>query len=321
MESQIALEFIEMLGDNKNMTILELLRRELKPLDDVYSFTFESEFEAFKDILDRSEKLGLKRINRLNREIQEFGEILEDEQNSKFLTISKKTIANLVMNGINFLGGELLSFIELDEDDNVTKKNKEDYELLMQRLNVEYMNNPYASTLNQEEMQMSVDDFDCLPNNIKLEFYSKTFGLTGALLKTVRLGCDKILKTSHQLEYFNKLIEYRDSLGYENIDSNKDLKIPIKVKNVKKGKEIDLEQDAYAIITYYFQKAKIFLSQQPTHITDVTASKAMQILSGYNYDNIRKKLGNLEFTNKQRVVVKEKLEEVISLINKDLAKK
>lgn len=103
-------------------------------------------------------------------------------------------------------------------------------------------------------------------------------------------------------------------------DDKNVIKIPIKIREVKKGREIDLEQDAYAILTYYFQKARAFLSAD-NHISDVSASKAMQILSGYNYDNIRKKLGSLDFTNNQRVVVKEKLEEVIKLINKDLAKK
>lgn len=104
------------------------------------------------------------------------------------------------------------------------------------------------------------------------------------------------------------------------IDSDKIITIPIKIKGVNQGKEIDLGQDHYAILTHYFQKARVFLSND-THISDVSASKAMQILSGYHYDNIRKKLGSLEFTKDQRVVVVEKLKEIIDLINKDLPKK
>ena len=102
-------------------------------------------------------------------------------------------------------------------------------------------------------------------------------------------------------------------------ESDKYLTIPVKVKDVKNRKEIDLEQDHYALLTYYFQKGRIFLNDP--NISDVSASKAMQILNGYNHENIRKKLGKLEFTNNQKVVVKEKLEEIITLINKDLPKK
>ncbi len=107
---------------------------------------------------------------------------------------------------------------------------------------------------------------------------------------------------------------------FQELDSDKYVIIPIKIKGVKKGKEIDLEQDHYTILTHYFQKARVFLSDD-SHISDTSASKAMQILSGYHYDNIRKKLGSLDFSNDQKAVVREKLEEVILLIDKDLNKK
>ena len=98
------------------------------------------------------------------------------------------------------------------------------------------------------------------------------------------------------------------------------VKIPIKIRDVRKGREVDLGQIHYSIIIYYFMKSRIFL-ENSENLPDTSSSKAMQILTGFDSENMRKQLGKLDFSKGDLNVVKEKLEKVNQLIVKELDKK
>jgi hypothetical protein len=271
--------------------------------------------------------MGIKRIDKINAEMKEWNErIEEDEYIEMMLPLINKTVpqffsANQLMLD-STSSNQIIQILTDEENDDSTNLIIEEVLILVSRCNESYFNNPFASK-NGTDANGMTELMENLSISIfeRVNYVSDFFGLSGVLSKQVIKVSEEILRKTFQIEYFDKLVEYRDSLGYEsNKDTVKYLSIPIKIKSVKKGKEIDLEQDAYAILIHYFKKSRIFLSQQ-NYLSDISASKAMQILSGHGYENIRKKVGSLTFTYIQKVVVKEKLQEVIDLIKKDLPKK
>ena len=315
-----------MLGSYENILIIDILRKYLSFSNSNLENIFRLEFDSFLQRLDRAEKMGFKRIDRINAEIKEWNERIEDDEFGEImLLMTNKTVPELFSTNQPMLDdtstGHIMQILVDEENDDLKNQIVGDVLLLLNRYNQEYFDNPHASKNGIDANAiMELMENPSITIFEKVFYLSDFFGLSGVLAKQVLKVSENILIKTFQMEYFDKLVEYRDSLGYEsNKDNAKSLTIPIKIKGVKKGREIDLEQDAYAILIYYFKKSRIFLSQE-SHISDVSASKAMQILSGYHYDNIRKKVGSLDFTHNQIIVVKEKLEEVISLINKELLK-
>jgi hypothetical protein len=315
------------LGSYENMPIINILRKYLIFSNSNLENIFRLEFESFLQRLDRAEKMGIKPLDRINTEIKEWNERIEDDEFGEIiLQMTNKTVSELFSANQPILDntsiGHIMQMLVDEENDDLKNQIIGDVGLLLNRYNQEYFDNPFASK-NGIDFNSTIELMETQSITIfeKVNLFSDFFGLTGILSKQVIKVSENILIKMFQMEYFDKLVEYRDNLGYEsNKDTAKSLTIPIKIKGVKKGREIDLEQDAYAILIHYFKKSRIFLSQE-SHISDVSASKAMQILSGYQYDNIRKKVGSLDFTYNQRVGVKEKLQEVIDLINKDIPKK
>lgn len=313
------------LGIHEEMTLLDILKKYMIFTNSSLNMVFDTEFEAFLQRLDRAEKMVIKRIDRINAEIKEWNErIEEDEFGDRLLTMLNKTLPQLLSVNQLMLDSTSTSQIMqiLTEEEDIQNQITDDVLLILSRYNKAYLENPFAS-----KNGTSADAMTCLMNDPaitifeKINFISDFFGLSGILSKQIIKLAENMLNKMFQKEYFDKLVEYRDSLGYEsNHDTAKSLTIPIKIKSVKKGREIDLEQDAYAILIHYFKKSRVFLDET-NYLSDVSASKAMQVLSGYHYDNIRKKIGSLTFTNNQKVVVREKLQEIILLINKDLNQK
>lgn len=321
------IETPSILGSHSEMTILNLLKKYMVFTNSSLDNLFRLEFESFLQRLDRAEKMGIKRIDKINAEMKEWNErIEEDEYIEMILPLINKTVpqffsANQLMLD-STSSNQIIQILTDEENDDSTNLIIEEVLILASRCNELYFNNPFASK-NGTDANGMTELMENLSISIfeKVNYVSDFFGLSGVLSKQVIKVSEDILRKTFQIEYFDKLVEYRDSLGYEsNKDTAKSLSIPITIKYVKKGREIDLEQDAYAILIYYFRESRIFLSQQ-SHLSKTSASKAMQILSGYEFGNIRKKLSSLAFTYNQKVVVKEKLQEVIGLINKDLPKK
>jgi hypothetical protein len=321
------IETPSILGSHAEMTILDILKKYMTFTNSSLKMVFDIEFESFLQRLDRAEKMGIKRIDKINAEIKEWNDrIEEDEFGEVILLMTNKTVPHFFLTNQlmmeNTSSGHIVQMLTDEENDDLRNRIIEELMLLISRFNNQYFENPINSKngMNANAMTKSMENTSITIFE-KVNNFSDFFGLSGVLAKQVIKVSEDILRKTFQMEYFNKLVEYRDSLGYEpNKDTAKSLTIPIKIKDVKKGREIDLEQDSYAIMIHYFKKSKIFLSQQ-SYLSDISASKAMQILSGYGYENIRKKVGSLAFTYNQKVVVKEKLQEVIELINKDLPKK
>ena len=316
-----------MLGSYQEMTILDILKKYMVFTDSGLKMVFDVEFESFLQRLDRAEKMGIKRVDKINAEIKEWNERIEEDEFSEIILLMiNKTVPQLFSANQSMMDnsstGMIMQMLTNEEDDELSNQIIEEVSLLLDRYNEAYFNNPVFSKngITAEVMEKLMEN----PSTTifeKVNYVSDFFGLSGLLSKQVIKVAENMLRKMSQIDYFDRLVEYRDSLGYEsNTDTTKSLTIPIKIKNVKKGKEIDLEQDAYAILVHYFKKGRIFLNED-IYLSDVSSSKAMQILSGYHHDNIRKKLGSLAFTYNQKVVVKEKLQEVIALIDKDLPKK
>ena len=316
-----------MLGSYQEMTILDILKKYMVFTDSGLKMVFDVEFESFLQRLDRAEKMGIKRVDKINAEIKEWNDRIEEDEFSEIILLMiNKTVPQLFSANQSMMDnsstGMIMQMLTNEEDDELSNQIIEEVSLLLDRYNEAYFNNPVFSKngITAEVMEKLMEN----PSTTifeKVNYVSDFFGLSGLLSKQVIKVAENMLRKMSQIDYFDRLVEYRDSLGYEsNTDTTKSLTIPIKIKNVKKGKEIDLEQDAYAILVHYFKKGRIFLNED-IYLSDVSSSKAMQILSGYHHDNIRKKLGSLAFTYNQKVVVKEKLQEVIALIDKDLPKK
>ena len=321
------IEMPSILGSQESMTILDILKKYMVFTNTSLKMVYDSEFEAFLQRLDRAEVMGIKRIDKINAEMKEWNDRIEDDEYIEMiLPLINKTVPQLFSANQLMLDststGQIMQILTDEENNDSTNLIIEEVLLFINRYNEAYLNNPFAS-----KNGMDANGMTELMENLSITIFEKVnyvsdfFGLSGVLSKQVTKVSEDILRKTFQMEYFDKLVEYRDSLGYEsNKDTAKSLTIPIKIKGVKKGREIDLEQDAYAILIHYFKKSRIFLSEK-IYLSDVSVSKAMQILSGYDFENIRKKVGSLTFTYNQKVVVKEKLQEVINLINKDLPKK
>lgn len=315
-----------LLGSHEEMTILDMLKKYMVFTNSSLDNLFRLEFESFLQRLDRAEKMGIKRIDKINAEIKEWNDrIEEDEFSEMMIPMLSKTVPQLFLDNQPMLDytstGQIMQMLTNEENDDSTNQIIEELMLLESRYNEAYLNNPFASKNGTDANFMTkLMENPSITIIEKVNYVSDFFGLSGVLSKQVIKVAENMLRKVFQMEYFEKLVEYRDSLGYEsNKDTDKSLTIPIKINGVKKGREIDLEQDAYAILIHYFKKSRVFLSEK-IYLSDVSASRAMQILSGYGYENIRKKVCSKAFTYNQKVVVKEKLQEVINLINKDLPK-
>lgn len=271
-------------------------------LSDKYTLLNRARIRAFSKKLEHAKLLNLSEIDEIERAITETNKILQNPDLEILHSICQEMF------------GDFFEKLEMYLD--ILGESPEGGELNPLQ--------PYTLQLTSVEKKQVVDSVEMMEG---LAYRGEQ--LSNKLKTFITSNAERVISYHHELLYFQSLLEMKKTVKRKLDESQSEdvmegdgkfLKIPIKIKRDKKGKETDLEQDHYAILTHYFQKARVFLSDD-SHISDTSASKAMQILSGYHYENIRKKLGSLDFSNDQKTVVKEKLKEVILLIDKDLPKK
>ena len=82
-----------------------------------------------------------------------------------------------------------------------------------------------------------------------------------------------------------------------------------------------LSRDQTVSLTLYLMKTGVFFDEGTGYQTKANIAKAIQILTGYEHENIRQKLSMPEKNKNDLRLVRNKLEEIISLISKDLGPK
>ena len=82
-----------------------------------------------------------------------------------------------------------------------------------------------------------------------------------------------------------------------------------------------LSRDQTVSLTLYLMKTGVFFDEGTGYQTKANIAKAIQILTGYEHENIRQKLSMPEQNKNDLKLVRNKLEEIILLISKDLGPK
>lgn len=309
------------MAENFNLPIIELIRKYQPELFDGFERVFSIEFDSLLQKLNRAEQIGKSKIDRLNAEISEWNEILEDEVKSRILNVGNYAINSLLGDMANFLTIMDYSKGEVEEDQ--YKSLIQDFSSLIESLTSDnFISNP--SLLSESERALSEDQFNKLPILKQIQLQLKVLGLSDLTFELLLNTTKEIVKTYFQADYFNKLINYRDIISEENPikELNSSIKsITIGLPKLKERIANDgitsLSRTQTAILVKMLRKNKVFFRDESFQ-TKENIYKAIQVLTGYGKQGIKEDMYLQEYEDSDKVVVQKLINSLSKLNINDL---
>lgn len=310
------------MGDKVNMPLIELIRHYLPDVDNTLKSTFELEFEGLMKRLDLAEAVGKTRIERLNKEIIEWYEIVEDEDTlSLHTSVFNKTPSDLIdkyAKGKNIII-MALSMVKVDDDF------KDEAGQWLTGFMAHFMNGGTPEELFREENidtryhSLSEDQLKSLSMADKINLFGQLLGAPPALISKLYSVIVDALRFTHQTAYFHQLITYRKSitnheLNKESLPDNAK-KIMVGLPKIKERKGNDsitsLSVNQTALLFNLLRKQNVIFKDESYQFKE-NIYIAIQVLTGFNKQNIKKAMGLKEYEDNDKNVVRRKIKKLIN---------
>ncbi len=319
-------DFFTLIGEYANIPLIELIRENV---NSVFSSkgTQDADFRILMHRLEIAERKGVSNQIRLEQEINEYAEILDDELRSRLYVIGNSTIIEVYS---QITDGDI-SMMDVLKD---LKHNFEDEEIEDSDLFIQELNNFY--NFQDPEYFQSIEER--ISPEVKLLMQKSITELTSReifqiilavcdfsdnFIKLMRKLSKEILSVHSQMEYYQRIVDYRD----ENFSINEleedqtDKKISIPYPKVTRSPNDKITSLTSNQTTYLFSLLRGYgiIIQEKNYQPASNIALAIKAMTGYNEQNIRVKLDKFEDIDKyDKIVVKEKIEELLKLINRHL---
>ncbi len=300
--------------------IIDAIRIHLNPLFQAIEAEFTLEFQALLQKIERAEKIGKNRIDRLTKEIEEWSEVLDAEANSRLFNLGTRTFGSLILEAAN--GFQLLDFVVEDKHSGLEVRN-------MLECFISGNFDLDSSLLNEEENEIweSTEKFRNIPFARQAQIFLKLCGISNSNFDTLRKFIMDIVLAHCQSIHLDRLVSYRDALLRENSTENVLKESPKKVLIglPKLGKEerektdgiTSLSRVQTAILVKMLRKQNIYFKDN-SYQTNENIYIAIQVLTGYATQGVKDDMGIQEYKERDMDVVQKTLKKMIDLKINDL---
>lgn len=309
----IAEQFKAFLGDKATMPLIEIIRHYFPDVDDKLKNTFQTEFKTLMILLDLAEAMGKTRLERLNTAIEEWYEEIEDEDKiSLHSSVFDKSPSELIdehfkIGNLPFIVASIAK-VENELQDEVGEWL---LNLMQQALNGSIRElNIDLTKIDVKYHSMSKEEFFALPTAEKINLIGQLIDAPPAFIAKFYNGLIDALRFSHQKSHFNRLLAYKKSIVIDESESENlapDIKkIEAQLPKLKQRMANDgitsLSLTQTALFFNMLREHKIIFKDE-SYQTKENIYKAIQILTGYNKQNIKTAMNLKEYEASDKVVV------------------
>lgn len=319
-------DFFILIGKYANTPIIKLIRENVNSVFGSKG-TQDADFRVLMHRLEIAERKGVSNQTRLEQEINEYAEILDDESKSRLYVIGNSSISEVysqISDGDNSMMDVLKDLKHNFEDEEI-----DDSDVIIQEFNniYKFQDPEYLQSIEERVspevkllMQKSITE---LSSKEMMQITLAVCGFSDNFIKSTRKLFKEILLVHSQMEYYQRIVDYRDenfSIN-ESEDNPTDKKISIPYPKVTRSPNDKITSLTSNQTTYLFSllRGHGIIIKEKNYQPASNISLAIKAITGYNEQNIRAYLDKVENTDKyDKIVVKEKVEDLLKLINRHL---
>lgn len=306
-------QFKGYLGDKAYIPLVDLMRHYLPDVDSTFRDTFEAEFEGLMKRLDLAEAVGKTRLERLNKEIEEWYEIVGDEDTiSLHTSVFNRTPLELIE---KYVRGENVIIMALDIV-KIDDEYKDDVGDWLTSFMINYLNTDSpeafirAENIDAKYHLLTQEQYNQLPIADKIKIFGQMFGAPPVLIVKIYSGLVDALRFTHQTAYFHRLIAYKNNITkQEPIEASQLTEtkaLTIQLPKIKQRAANDgitsLSLNQTALLFNSLRKARIIFKDE-SYQTKENIYKAIQVLTGYSKQNLKVDMNLKEYEQSDKDVV------------------
>lgn len=331
LEKSTANDFINLISEQgEERLIIDLLRQQGQYFDNRNEVWFMSEFKGFMQRLKIAGQRGTPIKDRLQQEIDEWADLLDDDYKSRLYVLGNESIqTGFVMLSGNNPDENIMSLVnEMEIDD--TNDDGEDLILLQEEL-INLKNRvstpdglmSFIERVAEKTEHLSQEEIERMNFSQKVQFFNSFIGFSESSIKIIRTFLKEIVQVHYEMEYYQKLIDYQYEFSKDEIpiESENGKKILVALPKVERSPNDRITSLTSEQTTYLFsllRESRIILNEK-NYQPASNIALSIKLMTGYNDQNIRAKLDKYDKIDKYDIrVVLEKIEKINSLINRHL---
>lgn len=319
-------DFFALIGEYASIPLIELIRENVSSVFGSKG-TLDTDFKILMHRLQIAERKGVSNQTRLEQEINECAEILDDELRSRLYVIGNSSIIEVYS---QIADGDIYMMDVLkDLEHNFEDEELEDSDIFIQEFNnfynfqdPEYFQSIEAR-ISPEVRQLMQKSITELTSKEIIQIITAVCDFSDNFIKLMRRLSKEILLVHSQMEYYQRIVNYRDENFSikESGEEQTDKKIGIAYPKVTRSTNDKITSLTANQTTYLFSLLRVYgiVLQEKNYQPASNIALAIKALTGYNEQNIRVKLDKFEDIDRyDKIVVKEKVEDLLRLINRHL---
>ena len=292
----------------------------------------EIEFKTLIHKLAIAEKRGISKKERLQQEIDEWATLLDDDKKSRLYTMGNSSVIEVFSSVTNDKETGMVELLKNLKDDITDLEDEVDEEatIFISELDNVILNlkNPqYFESISESispEIQLLQEK--SLEEMTVTEFFKVISAHTrfpDEFIKVIKKVAKEILLAHSQMDYFQKIIDYKYEL-YPEEDLEEELsskKISIALPKVERSANDKITSLTLDQTTYLFSllREQGIILKEKNYQSASNIALAIKILTGYNDQNVRAKLDKNDDINRfDKNVVQGKIKKINDLITKEL---